>query len=226
MDSAAYRQIARDRLSGNWGNAILAAFLAALLGGVVTGSSVNLNVNLDQQSIDTLSAGVRQLLAYLAGIGSVLGFVHFIIGGVIRQGYCQYLLKQYDGQNPEVNDLFSQFHHFGKAFLLQLLTTLFTILWTLLFIIPGIIAGYRYSMAPFLMLEYPDLTPREALRASSNLMDGYKWNLFCLEVSFIGWAILNVFTLGIGSLWLNPYMNVSRAAFYRRITWEKRNGIY
>lgn len=220
-----HKERARYALQGHWGSAVFVTLVAATLGGMLT-SSASFNLNLDEQTLAKLPDFLLPILAAFVSAAAGFGGLQFVLGGPVRLGYCQYLLKLHDGAPAEFRDLFSQFHHFGKAFLLQLLTTLFTILWTLLFFIPGIIAGYRYSMAPFLMLEYPDLTPREALRASSNLMDGYKWNLFCLEVSFIGWAILNVFTLGIGSLWLNPYMNVSRAAFYRRITWEKRNGIY
>lgn len=215
MSSSDYRQIALDRLRGNWKNAILAAFLASLLGGLVVGSGFNLNLNLDEEILYELPAAVTQLLAYLAGIGSMLSFVHFIIGGVIRQGYCQYLLKQHDGQNPEVNDLFSQFHRFGDGFCLALLEGLYIALWSLLFIIPGIIASYRYAMAPFVLQENPDMTASEAIEASKQMMEGHKMELFLLDLSFIGWDLLCVFTLGIGHLWLNPYHNAARAAFFR-----------
>jgi len=215
MDSATYRQIARDRLQGNWKQAILATLLATLLGGLLVGTGFNLNVNLDEEILYQLPAAVKQMLAYLAGFGTVLGLVHFIIGGVIRQGYCLYLLKQHDGENAEVNDLFSQFHRFGDGFCLALLQGLYIALWSLLFIIPGIIAGYRYAMAPFVLLENPDMTASEAIEASKQMMQGHKTELFLLDLSFIGWDLLCVFTLGIGHLWLNPYRNAAYAAFFR-----------
>ena len=68
------------------------------------------------------------------------------------------------------------------------------------------------------MAENPELTAREACDKSKEMMDGNRMRLFCLTFSFIGWAFLNLFTLGIGSLWLNPYVEVSRAAFYREIS--------
>lgn len=88
----------------------------------------------------------------------------------------------------------------------------------MLFVIPGIVAAYSYAMAPFIMLENPNCGARQALAESKEMMRGNRWRLFCLEISFVGWSILNLFTLGIGSLWLNPYVEVSRAAFYREIS--------
>ena len=103
------------------------------------------------------------------------------------------------------------------GFILFLLEGLYIFLWTLLLIVPGIIASYRYAMAPFILAENPDMTPSEAIDASKEMMDGHKWELFCLDFSFFGWLLLNVLTLGLGSLVLNPYMNAARAAFYREV---------
>lgn len=101
--------------------------------------------------------------------------------------------------------------------MLNLLIALKVFAWSLLFVIPGIIAAYRYSMATYIMAENPTITPTEAIERSKALMDGRKGDLFCLDLSFIGWALLTVLTAGIGALWLTPYMAVSRAAFYRSL---------
>ena len=87
---------------------------------------------------------------------------------------------------------------------------------------PGWIAAYRYSMIPYLLAEFPDLTVMDAMRESKRLMRGKKWRLFCLQLSFFGWALAAmVFTAGIGYLWLNPYMQASNAAFYLDATGRK-----
>lgn len=216
MYASDYRAIARNNLSGKWGIAVLVSFLATLLGGSLTGGSSSLNI--DAETIAQLPESVQSVFLMLLYLGMILGLVQFLIGGVIRQGYAIFLLKQHDGQNPDAHDLFSQFHDFSRGFLLALLQSIFTFLWTLLFIIPGIIATYRYAMAPFIMAENPDMRPREALRASSQLMDGHKWELFCLGFSFIGWTFLAALTLGIGGLWLTPYVNAAYTAFYRNIS--------
>ena len=67
------------------------------------------------------------------------------------------------------------------------------------------------------MAEFPDLRVMDALRESNRLMRGNKWRLFCLEISFFGWMLLGSLTV-IGSLWVNPYMDAARAAFYMDVT--------
>lgn len=84
--------------------------------------------------------------------------------------------------------------------------------------IPAIIAMYRYSMMPYLLAEFPDLTVMDAMRESKRLMQGNKYRLFCLDLSFWAWHILAFLTLFIGYLWLTPYVNASRAAFYLDVT--------
>lgn len=218
MEAREFRRIARENLAGNWGNAVLAAFLAALLGGLIASGASSINLNLEDQELFSHSfETLRGFRTVTATAATGINLVHFILGGVIRQGYAIYLLKQHDHRDPQTNDLFSQFDYFGSAFCLKLLQTLFVFLWSLLLIIPGIVKGYAYSMAPFIMAENPDMRPRDALDASEDLMEGHKAELFFLELSFIGWGLLSILTLGIGSLWLNPYIQAAHAAFYRNL---------
>lgn len=80
--------------------------------------------------------------------------------------------------------------------------------------IGGIIFAYAYKMVPFLLHDYPELTAKEALKLSREMMKGYKWDLFVLDLTFIGWAFLCILTLGIGVLWLAPYIYSAEAHFY------------
>ena len=129
-----------------------------------------------------------------------------------------------DHKDAQVSDLFSQFHRFGDGFLLNLLTSIFIFLWSLLLVIPGIVAAFSYSMAPYILYENPGMRPNDARKASKELMRGNKWRLFCLELSFFGWALLSALTLGIGTFWLRPYEEAAQASFYRQICWERSNG--
>ncbi|MBQ3504038.1 MAG: DUF975 family protein [Oscillospiraceae bacterium] len=153
---------------------------------------------------------------------SLLGLAQFIIGGTINLGYTQYLLDQHDRRELDFHVLFSQFHRFGVGFLQFFLRNLYIALWSLLFIIPGIVKTYSYAMTPYILADHPDMTANEAITASRQLMDGHKGELFWLRLTFIGWSILCVFTLGIGSLFLNPYVNAAEAAFYRQLTGSNR----
>lgn len=218
MFASDYRRIAREKLTGCWGISIGVTFLAALLGGAAAGSSVIVNLRLDEEVMRSLPPAVVLFLARLAAFYSILGLVQFILGGPILLGHCKFLMNQQDGRELRVNDLFSQFHRFGDGFVVRLLVGLYTFLWSLLFVIPGIVAAFRYAMAPYILYEHPEMRASEAIRASKELMKGHKWQLFCLQFSFIGWSILCLFTLGIGSLWLNPYVEAANAAFYREIS--------
>lgn len=225
MSGSDYRLKARQVLSGAWGPSILAALIAALLGASLTGGSISFNIRSDDlQKLFTHSRAFLSFLMFFGSFVGFLGFAQFILGGTVKLGYCRFLLKQHDGSNPEIADLFSQFDRFGDGFCLALLQTIFIVLWSLLFVIPGIVASYRYSLAQFIMLENPDMRPMEALNASKQMMYSHKMDLFLLDLSFIGWSFLCVFTLGIGFLWLNPYMNATRAAFYRDISGSSRYG--
>ena len=79
--------------------------------------------------------------------------------------------------------------------------------------------SYMYSMAHFIMADYPGVGAIEALRLSRQMMRGNKWRLFCLDFSFIGWILLAACcTCGIGYYFLTPYQYVSHAAFYEEIS--------
>ena len=93
----------------------------------------------------------------------------------------------------------------------------FVFLWSLLFVIPGIIKTFSYAMTPYILEEHPELTANEAIDHSRAMMKGHKFDLFWLYLSFIGWGILCIFTLGIGLLWLVPYMQTAQSSFYEDV---------
>ena len=210
------RRVARENLSGNWGLSIGACLLAAIMGGMLIGSSFlpQLNIHMENQDIESWEQFFRVTLGSTTLSVNTINLVHFILGGVIQLGYAQFLLKQYNRANFEVKDLFSQFERFGQAFLQRFLRILYTSLWSLLFIIPGIVKSYAYAMTPFIMAENPEMTASEAITASKEMMDGHKGELFTLDLTFIGWDLLCLLTLNIGHLWLNPYKNAAYAVFY------------
>ena len=107
--------------------------------------------------------------------------------------------------------------HFLKSFVLYLLQGLLIFLWSLLFIIPGYVKAYAYSMAYYISLDRPELSAQECLEESERLMDGHKWDLFLLDLSFIGWHLLCLFTFGIGYLFLQPYVEMAKANFYDQL---------
>lgn len=147
-------------------------------------------------------------------IGSLIGV---IIGGPLALGAASYFLRVSNQQEATLQHLFSGFESFVRSLIGYLLVCLFVFLWMLLLIVPGIIAALSYSLTFYLMVDNPDMAPRAAIKRSKELMAGHKMDLFLLGLSFIGWGILAMLTLGIGYLWLIPYVNTSMALFYKKV---------
>ena len=228
MEAKHLRAKARETLSGSWGVSIGAAALAALLGGLLIGSSflpnIRYEIPIDFPLLERIGAELNEgikLGRFTFSIKSgVFGLASFLLGGTLQLGYAQFLLKQHDRAMPEFNDLFSQFHRFGTGFAQRFLRSLYITLWGLLLIIPGIMAGYSYAMTPFILTDHPELTAGEAIARSKEMMEGRKMDLFILELTFIGWDILAGLTWNLGYLALNPYKNAAYAAFYRQLLTE------
>lgn len=222
MDFKGIRATARQKLAGKWGISIGVAAVAAILGGLIAGMSFLPEVT--KKFEDLSSIDPRALAGFLGvSLGSgLLGLVVFIIGGTIELGYAQFLLKQHDGNDIAFNDLFSQFYRFGQGFAQQFLRGLYIFLWSLLLVIPGIVKGFSYAMTPFIMTDHPELTASEAINRSKEMMNGHKWELFVLDLTFIGWSILCALTMNLGHLFLNPYKNAAYAVFYRQISGQRR----
>lgn len=215
-----FRQEALSVLPGRWGLAIGATLLYSILNGGLTAlfSPDTEKIMQSGLTLEALIPYIKYLLIFF-----LISLVFSAIGASVQLGYNILLLKYYEPEeNPSIGDLFCRFHIFWKAFGLRLVMGLFITLWTFLFIIPGIIASYSYAMAPYLMAENPDMGIMEAIRRSKEIMTGNKWRLFCLHISFIGWAFLCIFTLGIGTLFLTPYQMLAEASFYREITGKNR----
>jgi uncharacterized membrane protein len=148
------------------------------------------------------------VLAGMTVVGSVL------LGGPLTLGMYGYFMKKVRGESTRLENLFDGFQQFGSSFLLFLLQLIFITLWTILLIVPGIVKTFSYSMAFFILRDNPGMGALEALNASRQMMNGHKARLFGLYVSFIGWFLLGILTLGIGYLWICPYMALSVVNFY------------
>lgn len=224
MEAKVLRRIARDNLSGNWLKSIGVAFIAALLGGMLLGTSFlpEVTLHLKDQDIQDLTQLLNlieaQVFTLSFGLGSALGLAQFIMGGAVELGYTRYLLNQYNRADFEFSDLTSQFHRFGQGFAQRFLRNLYVALWSLLFVIPGIVKSYAYAMTPYIMAENPELTASQAITASKQMMEGHKSELFVLDLTFIGWNLLCMLTLDLGHIVLNPYKNAARTAFYKELT--------
>lgn len=175
----------------------------------------------DDSSIGASAASAAASVSSAPFVGPIFSFVmtfltigiSFTFLDVIRKG------RQQDMSFKEAFRLFNG-NDFVPVLLINILSYIFQYLWTLLFVIPGIVKFYSYSQANFI---YKDLSATRDTRSmgatsfiteSRELMSGHKGRLFWLDISFIGWYIVGMVTLGIGFLWINPYINATKAAFY------------
>ena len=244
MKGASYfRENARNALRGKWGLAVVAGLIAGFLGASSNrggGFSFDLSGfnNEDYESgtvippvgeidsIEDIFSSIEPAILGILGtvlivgltIGLVLGLAFFVLGSIVGVGYAKFNLKLVDAENAEINDLFKYFKFWKTTVLANLLRSLYIFLWSLLCGIPGIIATYAYAMVPYIMAENPEMSASEACSKSKEMMKGYKFDLFTLELSFIGWSFLCVFTCGIGFIVLKPYIEAAVADFYREIS--------
>jgi uncharacterized membrane protein len=164
------------------------------------------------------------ILALVSTIPMVGGFMSLLIAGPFFLGFVTYFLKLRRGKNPNIEEIFGGFKNFGAAFVLHILIGLFVLLWALLLVIPGIIAAIKYSMAYFILSDNPDIGAQEAINRSKAMMEGNKKQFFYLMLGFLGWVLGCVLTLGIGFLWLLPYVNMTLVNFYENLLKMKQEG--
>ena len=231
-----FRAKARIMLKGKWLIALVAGLIYALLNGSAGGPRISFSLESGHFSAgiemlgkniistDGIGTGVGFLAAggilYVFLCALVLAVIIFVIGGVVEVGYSHFNLELYEGQTPGIGELFGYFGYWKTAALAKLLRAVYVFLWSLLLVIPGIVASLSYSMTGFILAEHPELTASEAIARSKEMMYGNRWRLFCLEFSFIGWALLCALTFNVGQLWLRPYIQASYAAFYRSVSAE------
>ena len=153
------------------------------------------------------------------GFGSVIcSLLVLLIGIPLEWGYSIMFLPLVRQEGKlDLGMLFDGFKDYGRILLTLLLMSVYVFLWALLLLVPGFIKAYSYSMTPYILKDRPDLKCNAAIEESMRMMRGNKMKLFLLDLSFIGWALLCILTLGIGLLWLEPYMVSARAAFYEEL---------
>ncbi|OKZ08920.1 DUF975 family protein [Bacteroides nordii] len=160
-------------------------------------------------AVTTLVFGaVSGAASYIPVVGSIL------VALPMMYGYAIVMLSVMRGGEMNIGGLFDGFNDFGRIVGTKLLQAIYTFLWMLLLVIPGIIKSYSYAMTDFILKDEPLLANNAAIEKSMAMMDGNKMKLFLLDLSFIGWAILCLFTFGIGFLFLQPYVQSAHAAFY------------
>lgn len=198
---------AKAQLNGHWKKAVLLAIIPVLF-------SVFFLTEMNPETME-VSAGRSLLNGFLQIVYSfMLTSVSFTFLDFLRG----------DTKFSPLTGVLQAFQreYFVNLLLLKIIKYIYIILWTFVFIVPGIVKSYGYSQAELIFKDTVDRTgeipnPRDCLKQSEALMMGHKMDLFSLGLSFLGWIILSVFTLGLLYLWLTPYMEMSEVVFYENL---------
>ena len=161
-------------------------------------------------------AGILGVLLIINCVFKVLAVLYTIfVGNVIGTGMRGWFLRYSRGENAPFGELFASFRIYLPVVAANFLRSLYTFLWSLLFVIPGIVKSYAYSMTDYIIYENPNLSANQAITLSRELTQGAKWDLFVLDLSFIGWNLLSALTFGLlGILYVNPYYSTAHAMVY------------
>ena len=239
-----YKNAALAALKGNWGKAVLATVIFMAIMYLAMGPMVYNTVKMQTYAREnmpqvisgmSLGAAMREAMEmslslaqdpeYLEmqskanGSMALYYLMLFFVIMPLCVGFANAFLKllvQGDNALPENMYKLATKNYWHKVWGMFLMS-IFIFLWTLLLIIPGIVKCFSYAMTPYILEEHPELSANEAIDHSRAMMKGHKFDLFWLILSFIGWMILCVFTLGLGFFWLIPYMQTSVASFYEDV---------
>ena len=177
-------------LEGRWGNAVILTLVYHLL--------------------YTVLSGIICSFVFISLLSSILLFP-------VVWGFSIAFLDNTRGTNSKPLDLsylWNSYNDSSRVIGTYILKSIYIFLWSLLLIIPGIIKRYSYAMTPYILRDDPNISYNDAIELSMEMMDGNKWRLFLLDLSFIGWYLLALLTLGIGFLFLTPYIESTYANFY------------
>lgn len=204
---------------GYWTPFFLCLIVAILTGGLsaVNGFSGNSSGNSSLSDVSSVNPWLLvSIMGAVASVGFLIGIVYaFFISAPVTVGQSKFFLDNRKGIS-EMGSIFYAFKagHYINVVKGMVWRSLFVFLWSLLFLIPGIIKAYSYYLVHYILADNPDMQCDRALKLSMAMTKGYKWNIFVLQLSFIGWYLLGLVCLGVGVLFVTPYNQATQAEMY------------
>ena len=216
----------------NYWKCVLVALIMGLFAGTsgrsASTAGQNTSGTIDVNSV-TNGMSSSELLAVAAVVASavliivaVAALLKIFLFNPLEIGGCAFFRENTIEPGADLSFIGMGFRNYWHNFVTLFLRDLYLLLWTMLLIVPGIIKAYSYRMVPYILTDHPELTPNEVITRSREMMDGNKWQSFLLDLSFIGWIVLGIVTLGLGLVfWTAPYMQSSNAALYLKLSGEE-----
>ena len=204
-----YRRKGRELTKGKILNIFLVGLIFSSLVGVFTGIGASFNPVLSEDLLTVLDPGNP-------AVAQLFNLIALALSGYVTFGYTKMFIGVTKNEKPEFEPILTA----GvkeqpiNAPLLSLISNFFLGLWTLLFIIPGIVKSYSYALSSYLLVNDKTLGPVDAITKSRTLMNGKKMQLFMLDLGYLGWYILSLFTFGILSIWVSAWHQTARTLFF------------
>lgn len=222
---AIIKEKARNVLRTNYWKAFLVSIIIIIALGGYSNSRINLNYNSANTHHSLISLNIfppfvvttfDRISFFLASAAFFILILRVFAGYMLEVGGRKFFVRAAENEGSDLNYLgycFQKDRYLNVLFTM-LTRSIFTILWTLLLIIPGIIKSFAYSMVPYILADNPNMDYKRAIELSVKMTDGHKWNMFVLDLSFLGWYILGLLALFIGTLFVHPYVDSTYAQLY------------
>lgn len=221
----------RNAFKANYGNSVVAGIVAVLFAG---GAAASATYTQGQSEVDTssLTSLTPEEIAFVfiafMGIFAVAMAITILLKifllNPLYVGSLRFFRLNAENPGTKLSAIKEGFSDYGRVFVTIFLRDLLLALWCLLCFIPGFIKSYSYRMVPFILKDNPELSALEVITKSREMMNGHKWRAFLLDLSFIGWILLEFITCGlVGIFWTNPYMYNTNAALYLELKNNSNN---
>lgn len=219
-----YKKFALTQLSGRWTVPVLITLFVSIIS-LIFDLPDTLNLIRSGYFTAAFSGDLDALkeasLAASSSTSNITSLIQMIVSAILGVASIGVYLKMSRSPEPVSFETFLEgLNNWARAILCILWQALWIFLWILLFIIPGIIKSFAYSQMFYIIAEYKDVSVTKAMRISMEITKGHKWDLFVMYLSFIGWDILCILTVGIGTLWLTPYKNMTYTNAYHAMLKE------
>lgn len=218
-----YKKFAITQLSGRWTVPVLITLLISIISIVFSLPSTLSLVNNGyfQAVLQQDLIGIQEASEAASQTSYLTTIIQMIVAAILEVAALNVYLKMSRSPEPVTFGNFIEgLNNWARATLAILWQFLWILLWSFLFIIPGIIKAFAYSQTLYIVAEYKEVSVTKAMNISKVITRGHKWDIFVMYLSFIGWDILCIFTLGIGTLWLTPYKNMTYINAYHAILKE------
>ena len=228
MSGASFKAKARSLMLKNASKLFLVGALFLLLVTIISELCLRLPGVIDWQNmLDRLSSGempsITLVYREFRPMGVVLALLLYLLQPILGFGYKSYCLKIARGETAEYKDIFNGFLFLIKVLSIFVITSIMIFMWSFLLIIPGIVAAYRYRLSYYILLDDPSKGAFQCIEESTVMMYGSKLDLLIIDLSFLGWYILDFtvillsplpYTPSFVLIWVYPYRGLTNVCFY------------